>query len=209
VEPTTEDWTKPVALAAFFVLLLGGIMLAVWRSKAAKAKEDEERSAAIKAGVDQGILNEHGQPLCVVCGEVATHPTPRTGRMWIDKIPGLRMLNDLTAMPWRYSVEDDYDAGPRLCKPHRRSAVQHLNRVHAAMRAEHAEFNARQEQKVHMLDQGGLERLVLQEAREIKQQLGLGTAMRTLLGSTPDGDTPNATHVLTASSAHPPAEEES
>ena len=182
------------------VVIFIALMLLTRRHKRVKSVEDEELAAKIQIGVENGVLNTYGQPLCVICGKVATRSTPKTGKMWVDKIPGLSLLNELTSMPPRYTIEVTYDDGYRLCLSHYKSAITKLKRFHAQLRSDHARFNSEQQEKVELLDQGGLEKLIKRQAAEIKENLGL-VRVKALLDSSHDLEADaQPTRVLRASS---------
>lgn len=173
-------WVKPVGMAAFFLVGVFVLWLHQRSSKVRRERELAERAVEIEKGVERGVCNERGERLCVVCGEVATSYSVRTGSPWWDIAPFV-FLSKLYALPQKYTVIDDPD-NP-VCTLDRRAAVQRLEQEHARLRAEHSRFNARQEQKVLMLDQGGLLQLVREDREEIKRQIGLRGAMRRMLDS--------------------------
>lgn len=177
------EYVKVIALLGFFFAFGCGVF--VWnRNQRTSIKEaDDERKKAIEHGVKQGILNEYGEPLCVVCKQVATKNAVRTGRSWIDSIPILSLLNKLYSMPWRYTVVEDQEGGHRYCAAHRRAAEQRLEQMHARMRSDHAAFNASQQQKIAMLDQGGLDQLLREDTEVIQREIGLSGSMRRSLDS--------------------------
>jgi hypothetical protein len=182
------EGVKALAIVAFMVALVLAVFLANRKRTELESGDpsestDRTRAQAVALGVEAGILNRDGEPLCVVCDAVATRCTVRTGKSWFDKIPFLSMLNRLNAMPWRYTVEDDWEAGYRLCAVHRRAAEQRLEQLHHKIRAEHANFNAQQQQKIAMLDQGGLEQLLREDAEQIQRSIGLRGALRASLDS--------------------------
>lgn len=194
------DQVGNILVVATAIIIFVVLVVTTRRHKRVKAVEDEELAANIKTGFDKGILNANGQPLCIACSKVATYCTPKTGKMWVDKIPGLSLLNELTSMPPRYSIELSDDDGPRLCASHYKSALTKLKRFHAQLRSDHARFNSEQQEKVELLDQGGLEKLIKRQAAEIQENLGIGE-VKALLDSSHDLDTDaQPTRVLRASS---------
>jgi hypothetical protein len=146
-----------------------------------KTDGQAERKQRIEEGGARGECNELGEALCSICGALAVHPLPVTGRMWFDKIPGLRLLNELMAMPWRYTIEDEEQGVLRLCSRHRRAAERRLRELHAQLRSEHEQFNSRQHEKLDLLDRGGLEKLLMDDEKVIKQQLGYASEVRKTL----------------------------
>ena len=177
----SEALVQPIGVALFFALLLVALLIAHRVQKKQDEKCAKDRREKIAIGVEKGVCNEDGEPLCVVCKEIATHYMPVTDRMLIDKLPGLKMLNDLTAMPWRYNIADDYTSGFKLCGRHRSTAERRLKEVHAGLRADHAKFNARQHERLELLDRGGLEKLLQNDEGLIQRQLGLVHSMRGTL----------------------------
>ena len=153
------------------ICIVAGIAWFVSRN----AKESDIQKSEI-VGESCDDTNRHS--MCVICGNPATRYSVRTGRPWFDQLPVLRWLNQLYAMPWRYSIVDDFTHGLRLCQSHREAAEQRLEQSHAQMRSEHAQFNASQLQKVAMLEQGGLEQLVREDAEAIKLSIGLRGVVR-------------------------------
>ena len=179
MEPTDDfTWVKVLGLISLFALIAFAVWLA---SRSSKKREEDERAKVEKAvseGIEQGILNKYGEPMCVICGQVATRYGVVTGRSWFDKLPIVSRLNTLYSMPWRYKVEDDYERGHRLCTLHRKAAERRLDQLHAQMRSEHAQFNASLQQKVELMDQGGLDQLLREDTEEIKRSIGFKGVVR-------------------------------
>lgn len=184
------DNARPIFAALFLFLLVAISVGTNYLHKRQKAKHHEEQKQRIQEGMAKGECNEFGEPLCVICGAVALHTMPTTGKMWFDKIPVFSLLNDLMAMPWRYVIEDDMHGAHKLCSRHRKAAERRLKEAHSQLRAEHAQFNARAQERLALLDQGGLEQLLLNDDKLIKQQLGyvkeLPTALRNATSSSVD-----------------------
>lgn len=173
-------WWRAAGWVALLLFFAAFYFIANRSSKKQQVVVEEEREKHVKIGIEKGVLNEYGEPMCVVCGQTATRYGVLTGRAWFDRIPLIARLNTLYAMPWRYTVVDDYEAGHRLCGIHRRAAEHRLEQAHAQMRSDHAQFNAQQQQKVAMLDQGGLEQLLREDTEEIKRKIGFrGVVVRT------------------------------
>jgi len=191
----TGDLVRPIAIISFFALALIVVAITSYAQRKRQAAQLLERKARIEEGVARGECNEFGEALCTVCGAIALHPSPVTGRMWFDKIPGLRMLNELMAMPWRYTITDDELGALRLCSRHRRAAERRLRELHSQLRAEHAQFNSRQHEKLDLLDRGGLEKMLLEDERVIKQQLGYASEVRKSLRNATSSSV-DALHVL-------------
>jgi len=198
----TDGDIKAVSLAAFVIALALLVWIFVRFDRRRLEKEDvtrkaerEARQAAIDAGVRDGTLTPDGLPVCAIegCSNGAEHATPRTGGMWLDGVPGLRLLNELTAMPARYKVQRDPSGKPRLCAVHDRVAVDTLRHEHARMRSEHAAFNAEQRHALDWLEQGGLEEMVSRKAVAIRQKLGYRFQRPELVSNTEA----EAVHVLT------------
>lgn len=190
---TGGQWSALIALA--MVLLVLGILIWSGRKQRAKAEHDAEqyRRKLIAAGMQKGILNEDGDPLCVVCGEIATHYSLGTGRHWLDNLPLAATLNKLYGLPWRYAVVELVEGGFRLCLVHNRAGHQRMEQAHATMRSEHAAFNAKMQQRIAALEQGGLEQLLRNDAAQIKQAIGLGRIEQVTL---------DASHLLSSESVH-------
>jgi hypothetical protein len=119
------------------------------------------------------------KPRCLICASVATHYAVVTGRSWFDRIPFLRWISQLQAMPWRYAIIEDWHQGLKYCAPHRRDAESILEQAHAKMRAEHAEFNARQQAKITVLDHGGLDQMLRRDFESILESIGLAAKSET------------------------------
>lgn len=177
--PESEELLQNGLLGlAIFIAALLMIVFSLRASRRQEAKEQLLVDNAISEGVAAGVLNESGHPLCAVCGQVATRYGVVTGRSWFDKIPILSRLNQLYSMPWRYTVEDDYENGYRLCSVHRRAAEHRLEQLHSQMRSDHADFNAKMRQKIAMMDQGGLIALLREDSEEIKRSIGFRGVVR-------------------------------
>lgn len=174
---------KPFAIVLFVLSFV--VLFILWRVRETRRqdKEQERNAKLIEQGIKDGKLTKDGQPACVVCGAAAAHLLLKTGRTWMETAWGLRTLNRLYAMPWRYRIEDDWEGGPMLCTAHRRVAEQKLEQIHAKWRAEHSEFNAKQQQKIAALEQGGLVQIIIEDTEAIQQSIGLRGAMRRTLDS--------------------------
>jgi hypothetical protein len=193
-------WVTPLAVGALGLAVVLIMAFTRYRSWQQAKTDAEERKALIQKGVQQGVLNEYGEPLCRICGQVATKRPVKTGRSWFDQLPFFRGLNRLYAMPMRYSVVEEREAHPQLCSAHRSAAEQRLEHFHATLRSEHSRFNADQEQKVEMMNQGGLLQLLREDSERIRQHIGLGiTRPRKVLDSASQLGRPDL-HVLPAQS---------
>lgn len=145
-----------------------------------EAKADAEQKEQIAEGVKRGVLHLNGTPICVSCGGQATEPTVVTGRPWFDQIPIIQHVNRLYGLPWRYTVVEAPELGARFCVNCKRMAREKLEQAHAQIRAEHAQFNADQQDKLAMLDNGGLEDLVAKRVGEIRRAVGIGRSILTV-----------------------------
>lgn len=183
-----EHWVKVVVLLVFFVLVTFGVAVLHRISRKERQQRFEDHKKEIAKGVELGVMNEHGESLCVVCGAIAKHPTLVIGRAWFDRIPILSSLNRLYAMPWRYSVVDDWTRGLRLCDRHHDTGRERLEEVLATMRAEHARFNSTQQEKVQVLAQGGLEQLLIEDVERIRKGFGLRGKLRRVMSNGSDDD---------------------
>jgi len=168
---------------AVFGLLIWFIARSSKVAKQRRAEEEERRVRYIEEGVKKGILAVDGRVICVTCKEPTSDPqaTPRTGRTWIDKLPGLSWLDRLYSLPSRYGIEDNDQLGQRLCPSCKRSAVEILHNFHSQLRAEQAKFNASQRQKIETMERGGLEKMVASQIEEAQQALGIVAYRRQLM----------------------------
>jgi hypothetical protein len=111
---------------------------------------------------------------CVICDEPATCYPVRTGRSWFDGVWFLSWINTLQAMPRRYAIEENWQAKPKYCATCRGNAESKLNEAHSSIRAEHAAFNAAQQQKLSALDHGGLDQSLRRDFDAILDRMGIG-----------------------------------
>ncbi len=171
---TAQNFTLPF----FGLVMLVAIGWLVWRGQRRARDEQEQaelqRTRMLSEAVARGVTDEYGNPLCAVCGDHAEHYLVGTGRPWFDRLPFVSRTQRLYALPWRYVVIDLPHLGPRLCAVHHRAAVQRLEAIHAELRAEHSRFNAKVQQRVAVLERGGLEQLLREDDADTKEILGLG-----------------------------------
>lgn len=163
-----DETIRLIGIVTFLALCAGGVALWTHRSRREDARLEQERAEKIRQSFEAGETDEHGNPKCVVCGARATCYTVRTGQHWSADIWFVRTLNRLWALPWRYTIVDDEELGPRLCSAHRRSAEAKLDHVHNGWRSRHASLNAAIHEESSVLDQGGLEASLIEEHNRIK-----------------------------------------
>jgi hypothetical protein len=155
----------PVLLAVFAI---GFIVFVAMRLKAKShvtiPVEEQERIAFEAA------------PKCV-CGEVATHPTPRLQRSrgsWIRKF---------FAAPPSYRREVDPMARPALCEPHAHVADSLMDRFIFGVRQEHATLNAKIAQDAAGFEQEALLNMLresLTDKQKRAQRLPVPISIRAL-----------------------------
>lgn len=115
-------------------------------------------------------------PVCRICGRPATHYGVRTGRSWVDHIPILAWVSRLQGLALRYTIVDDWAPEPKYCRTCHDQAESKLAAAHAAIRAAHAEFNARQERELAAIDHGGLDQQLAAEFADTLRRLQLTVA---------------------------------
>lgn len=142
------------------VLCAVGLILTIWRSMNRQVERaEEEHAARIMTLHAEGRVTADGEPICMVegCSKIARRPMPIIDQPAWDKIWFIRWIHKLYAMPWRYAVSFDYELGHQvLCVSHGKQCVEKAEHFIATIRAEHAEFNARQLDKVAIMNNGGL-----------------------------------------------------
>ena len=175
--PDTGDLIRVIAMVALLLTVGAVVIYASHRGRAQERARNEEEKKAIEHGVKEGICDEHGNPLCVVCrklGEdvIATEFSPITGQSWWDKLPFIKTARVLWAQAERDIVIDDVASGLRLCRSHKTTATRKLNEAHAACRAQLSALYAELREKIDYMDNGGTEAAVLATAKKIKASLG-------------------------------------
>ena len=148
------DWVFPTVLLCLLAVLCVFVIRAMRKQSALRAEETKRHEAIVAELAKKGRCDEHGTPLCAVCGEEATEPMPYTAPSWLDRWIG--RSNQLHGVPWRYTIADDYAQGDMLCARHKRAAVQRLEQTHAELRHDRATFNAQQQARLARLEGGEL-----------------------------------------------------
>lgn len=136
-------------MALWQLVLLGAVSFALvfvvkrGLREQAKAREEEtaRREEAQRVLRERGELLENGRLACLVCQHVAaTECWPRIVRSRLDSdFLGHRKLYNQTPM---YVLEDDADAGPALCGPHKRMVTRKLEQKLAEIRQRTANLNS-------------------------------------------------------------------
>jgi hypothetical protein len=160
------------AISIVVAFLLCCLFIVVWMYRVRK-KDEEEASyvqRALEEGVRTGELTEDGLRACVVCGAAATSFFPISASSWMDRLP---LLNRLFSLPPRYVIVDDLARGTCLCRAHKEYSVKKLEEFHAMLRAERAQFNAAQADKVSQMDTGGLQQCLNEHHIGTKRMLGM------------------------------------
>jgi hypothetical protein len=142
---------------------------------------------------------------CIICGKEATRYGVCTGRSWFDRIPFLSWISQLQAMPWRYSIAEEWSGQLKYCEAHRKNAESTLEQAHQALRAELAEFNLGQQQRITDLDHGELDQILRRSFDAMLVRLGLAgtiaaTVTRPQLETT---TTTKAIHVMPVATTGP------
>lgn len=179
----SEMLQQALTLAVLALVVGGGIWVARKNNAEVKRLEEEEESR-FQDAIARGELTQDGKPVCKGCGAAASECVPRTGT---ELVASRSKELDLTEMPWRYVILGDDDEA-ELCKPCRRIAINQLHALHAGLRADHAKYAAHLQQKLHMLERGGLVSLVKSENEKIMHELQHGVSGAGLLG--PPEETP-------------------
>ncbi len=164
-------------LGLFVVSVLVVILVRSARKKRAlvPSTAELERDLHIETGIEKGELVKDPltgdvYPTCVVCGERATERVPTSGVSWMDTLP---LLNRLHSLAPRYVIEFREDVPLEMCKLHRQVAVKKLEEFHAVLRAERAQFNSAQEDKVAQMDGGALKRGLREHYQTVRPSLTL------------------------------------
>lgn len=141
-----------------FILSIAGIVVWQRRHRAKDLTNQEALDVQLNELVRAGVRTPSGAFACIVCGVTATEYMPISGVSWMDKLP---LLNRLYSLAPRYIIEDNVHGDMCLCRLHKQVAVRRLEKFHAMLRAERAEFNAQHEEKVASMDGGELVRVVM------------------------------------------------
>lgn len=143
-----------------FIISIAGLVLWQRRHRAKDLADQEALDAQLSELVRAGVRTPSGAFACIVCGVTATEYMPISGVSWMDKLP---LLNRLYSLAPRYIIEDNVHGDVCLCRLHKQVAVRRLEKFHAMLRAERAEFNAQHEEKVASMDGGELVRVVMSQ----------------------------------------------
>lgn len=146
-------------VTAFLILL---VVRAVWNaSEQAEQKREEDYAEAFNQHAEAmrkaGHADDQGNPLCIVCGGVATRPFPMIGPSKFDQMPSVRWLSELYGVPWKYTVTTAPDGeSERLCAEHHHQGVELLRGIAAELRAQHSKFNQEQKERCLIVNRGEL-----------------------------------------------------
>lgn len=143
-----------------FILAIAGWVLWQRKNRGKHQVELAAQEAQLSELIRAGVRTPSGDPACIVCGINATEYMPISGVSWMDKLP---LLNRLYSLAPRYIIEDNTSGDLCLCRLHKAVAVRRLEKFHATLRAERAEFNAQHEEKVAAMDGGELVRVVMSQ----------------------------------------------
>jgi hypothetical protein len=170
-----DDRLQPLlgVLVLLGLFILFGVLVVWRRRKRKESAADLEREEHVQEGIDRGELirdrvTGEVYPTCVICGGRATEFAPTCGTSWMDRLP---LLNYLYSLSPRYVLEDDHASGYQLCRIHKQLSLKEMERFHAVLRAERAQFNAAQEVKVAQLLGGGLKKLLMEQHQAALQTI--------------------------------------
>jgi hypothetical protein len=163
-------WTLALVVAGLILFLVRHRYLSARAREEAEEREFlEEMSRQVKQLHQAGVVDEHGQPLCEVCGEVATHPYPEIGPSDLDKKALVRWFAKLHSMPWHYTVKV-VSSRPRVCRAHAEQAHEVLEAFASTLRAEHGSFNQRLQNRCLHMNRGDLIRQLRKEEDLVRSE---------------------------------------
>jgi hypothetical protein len=162
-----------IGLAAFAAIVLVMMAISIYRNKKARIEAEAEQEQLIKEGIERGDIARN--PLtgeihtrCIICGGKATYYAPQSGISWMDQLP---LLNRLYCLSPRYILEDNEDGHLQYCRSHYSMAIKRLEQFHSELRAQSAQFNADQADKVAHMDAGGLVQIIREQHQKMAERL--------------------------------------
>lgn len=176
--PNEGDIVKVFALIFFLAGIVATLVYLSHRHNKKQEKLEDDRQKGIDHGVEKGICDENGVPLCAICKQLgddveATEFTPVTGKSWWDSIKFVSRMRRLWAQADRDIVVDDEGRGKRLCRSHKTMCVRKLNEVHEACRSQTMSLNNQLRERIEFADNGGTEAAVLNTTLSFKKSLGV------------------------------------